>query len=185
MGACDYSCFIHGEEGEQCLPLHAECVEHHNSPETDELVSDTNIEHDEDFGAEECYLIIFELCIDDYNTDHVHQKIKNCEYDTMTRIKDVYELDYWDFQTITGYGDVWLDETNHRGTYRYSIWKTSDQRWALNVCPMCYDSFIRNQSMKLCSTYLRNICEKHNIECGFGKQETVGRIRDHFKYLKS
>jgi hypothetical protein len=183
MGACDYSCFIHGEEGEQCLELHEACVEHdtNNNPlETDALVSDDNIEHDPDFGAEDCYLMLFELSAD---IDTVFKKIKDGDYDTRFCIKDTYELDYWDFQTITGYGAVWLDETNH-SAYRYSIWKTEDQRWALNVCPSCYKNFLINQSFPLCSTYLRNTCNKHNIECGSGKQETLERIRDHFKYLK-
>jgi hypothetical protein len=68
MGVHDYSCFCHGEEGDQCLSTHEDCY-YDLSDEGDgadtgkDLISaDLSNKHETDScGFDEAYIFIFEI----------------------------------------------------------------------------------------------------------------------------
>lgn len=176
MGVHDYSCFVHGEEGDQSLIGYYNCHCYSDSDSGNDNVSD-NDSCKEDCGEQycgECYIIIMDIpnTLDIKNTDIILNKIVNSEYKDFEIRYENYSWDGVTFENTEGYYQ-WYN-TNSKGEFNYSIWKTLDNRWALNVCQGCYNLITKNDT-KICKLYLDDIKRKHHIE--------ESELREHFDFL--
>lgn len=208
MGVCDYSCFFHGGEGEQCLCMHEDCcyeVEDVNNPDcekddldcTDELLSEatTSTHHTGEAGSWKAYLLMFGIpgSKDIKNTESILDLIRENKDIERDLTEDEYSWDAWNFESYAGYDRYLTEKKGMTGNTPCSMWKpkhidSSKETWALNVCPLCASLFLPElnlpQPQGLCSEYLRSIAEKHQIEIKTrSKAELVLAIREHFQFL--
>ena len=203
----DYCCFIHSKEGEFATENHKTCEYLENvgefryakrAPKDREskiLASDdvcrTHLCHSN--GFPKAYILVFILpgtTIDYENGDLMLTSIalfrlKDGNYYSPQWIEDRYNWYTSEFDNCKGYS------TNPKSSFgveqfEYSIWECSKDKWAINICPLCYKLlFCKSKDNLYCSSYLRSIAEKHNIKCDgvVLKSELITRIKAYFLYL--
>ncbi len=82
------------------------------------------------------------------------------------------EKDKWEdgtFENYPHYLDVLQDSARMKGLksegkYDYAVWPCSEDLWAVNICPLCYDFFLSStpkKSSEACSRFLREIETNH------------------------
>lgn len=211
MGVCDYSCFFHGGDGEQCLCTHEDCAYSEDEDTlfeiddtTDILLSEkaTSTHHTGKAGSSYAYLLMFTLPGSSKfkNTGAILQLIREKRASARVVVKDDYSWDAWNFDTYTGYIKYLLTEKKMTGNLTCSIWKPkridSQEKivklvdtWAINVCPLCAAFFLPGETAEevpeiICSEYLRSIADKHDIPITTNsKIQLMSTFRQHFKFL--
>lgn len=195
MGVHDYSCFCHGDEGDQCLENHDECCYEWSNPgdDVDDILLNDEITDTHDsrgMGSSIAYLLSFNIKNGGgvLNTDIILKKIKSGDYKSITCTMDDYSWDEWGFDKTPGYYDVLSCESKLTGEYPYSIWPDKNEgRWNINICDDCYKCIISKSipAEYLCSQYLKGICAKHNIDYSqiTSKGALLEKIQKELEYL--
>jgi len=139
MGVCDYSCFFHSEEGEQCLELHKTCGKNHDE--------------EEGYGSNYAYLVIFNSVGDKLPSKLINKRIERVEYDW-----DSFQFDgYREEDDEDGYADILVHDSGLE--YPNSFWKHKGE-YIINLCPTCFH-ILRNNKMVKCKKYIQSVESKH------------------------
>lgn len=153
------------------------------------------------YGYGEGYLVRFKLTEPNAanNCDEALALISDGLFTEKNFIMCEYSWDNWDFD-IDGYtrndGELGTEYRealcgDQVGDFGTSVWfQEAAGYWVVNVCPMCMEMLLSKNDisanedvevvMSVCSKYLEEISEKHNIPLGTSKTTFINTARDYF-----
>lgn len=159
MGNGDFSCFIHGGEGDQDLGQHEFCCSMTTGDEEHE---------DQSCGPEYAILVSYHFRSSLSTEDRVLEAIQNLEFFSFEVIRSEYCCQEQEFSDPKGYSEKRVDR-NHR--YHSSLWsppKSAGQQWILNICPLCWSQIFLQPVKKplsddrhICPYWIKQVLEKH------------------------
>lgn len=164
-------------------------------------------------GYGDARLIVFTFNEPINNNETVIELIKAGKFKSKRCIEVEYSWDNWDFSDNAprGYRYVLSCGYEADGRFPTSVWpaavydpkgneseysedlETDFKTWVINVCPLCckilldYDDGNTEPTSlnDMCSHWLEEIAEKHDVPLGKSKKQFISRVRNHFKYLSA
>jgi hypothetical protein len=178
MGVHDYSCFCHGQEGDQNLV----CFEGCDSDDEGDLLMPETDYFNVMTGSRDIYLFVYDIPVpkDMINTDDVLKVMM--ENKCVPRvIRGDYSWDTWSIKQFENYDKVLTGEETISGNFEFSLWRVNGTKWIVNVCPGCYSVIFENKKVEtIPSDQLRDIASKHDIPINkTSKKELRESIREY------